>query len=312
MLKESLFYSKILLFGEYGIIENAMGLSIPFDFYKGSLKTDGLNNEEAKASNHELNKYCTHLEDMQAKGELKGVLDVQTFRTDIENGMHFDSTIPRGFGVGSSGALCAAIYNKYAINKIDPEDNMVKDDLVVLKETFIQMESYFHGKSSGIDPLICYLKLPLLIKSKNDLGTVGIPESRAGQGAIFLLDSGQPGETEPMVNIFMEKCKQDGFRKMIRSQFVQYNDACIKSFLNREVKELFRNLKLLSKFLLENFTPMIPSVFHKLWKQGLDTNAYYLKLCGSGGGGFILGFTQDIDKAKKMLSSHEMEVIYTF
>jgi mevalonate kinase len=156
------------------------------------------------------------------------------------------------------------------------------------------------------------LKLPLLIKSKNDLGTVGIPESREGQGAIFLLDSGQPGETEPMVNIFMEKCKQEGFRKMLKSQFVLYNDACIKSFLNREIKDLFSNLKLLSKLLFENFSPMIPSMFHKLWKQGLDTNAYYLKLCGSGGGGFILGFTEDISEAKKLLSKHELEVIYTF
>jgi mevalonate kinase len=32
-----------------------------------------------------------------------------------------------------------------------------------------------------------------------------------------------------------------------------------------------------------------------------DTNAYYLKLCGSGGGGYILGFTKDYDKADKML-----------
>ena len=32
MIKESLFYSKILLFGEYGIIQDAMGLSIPYNF----------------------------------------------------------------------------------------------------------------------------------------------------------------------------------------------------------------------------------------------------------------------------------------
>ena len=33
-----LFYSKILLFGEYGIIEDSKGLSIPYNFYKGALK----------------------------------------------------------------------------------------------------------------------------------------------------------------------------------------------------------------------------------------------------------------------------------
>ena len=32
MIKDSLYYAKILLFGEYGIIENSMGLSIPYHF----------------------------------------------------------------------------------------------------------------------------------------------------------------------------------------------------------------------------------------------------------------------------------------
>ena len=35
MLKESLYYSKILLFGEYGIIKDSMGLSIPYSDYNG-------------------------------------------------------------------------------------------------------------------------------------------------------------------------------------------------------------------------------------------------------------------------------------
>ena len=35
MLKDSLYYGKILLFGEYGIIEDSMGLSIPYSDYNG-------------------------------------------------------------------------------------------------------------------------------------------------------------------------------------------------------------------------------------------------------------------------------------
>ena len=38
MMKGPLFYSKILLFGEYGIIEDSKGLSIPYNFFKGALK----------------------------------------------------------------------------------------------------------------------------------------------------------------------------------------------------------------------------------------------------------------------------------
>lgn len=36
MIKDSLYYAKILLFGEYGIIEDSMGLSIPYHFFKGN------------------------------------------------------------------------------------------------------------------------------------------------------------------------------------------------------------------------------------------------------------------------------------
>ena len=57
---------------------------------------------------------------------------------------------------------------------------------------------------------------------------------------------------------------------------------------------------------------MIPVKFHQLWKQGIDTNEYYLKLCGSGGGGYILGFTEDIDKAKNTLKDYNLEVVYNF
>ena len=35
-LGEKLYHAKVLLFGEYGIIKDAMGLSIPYDFYKGA------------------------------------------------------------------------------------------------------------------------------------------------------------------------------------------------------------------------------------------------------------------------------------
>jgi mevalonate kinase len=55
---------------------------------------------------------------------------------------------------------------------------------------------------------------------------------------------------------------------------------------------------------------MIPHKFEEIWRKGLETNAYYLKLCGSGGGGFVLGFTQDFEQAEKMLIGHKLQVIY--
>ena len=57
---------------------------------------------------------------------------------------------------------------------------------------------------------------------------------------------------------------------------------------------------------------MIPKLYRKLWKEGIDSNAYYLKLCGSGGGGFMLGFTKDFEKAQQKLSGYQLDVIHRF
>ena len=68
-----------------------------------------------------------------------------------------------------------------------------------MKKVFGKLESYFHGTSSGIDPLICYMNLPILIENKENVDKVAIPKPEAGKGAIFLIDSGMVGETGPMV-----------------------------------------------------------------------------------------------------------------
>ena len=312
-MKGPLFYSKILLFGEYGIIKDSKGLSIPYNFYNGALKVDENPTQEAIKSNASLRKFVTYLEQLQNEQAELVTFNLEVLKADVERGMYFDSSIPQGYGVGSSGALVAAIYDKYANNKITVLENLTRDKLLQLKAIFSQMESFFHGKSSGLDPLNSYLSIPILINSKDDIEATGIPsQSTTGKGAVFLLDSGIVGETAPMVNIFMENLKEEGFRKMLKTQFVKYTDACVENFLGGDMKSLFANTKQLSKVVLNNFKPMIPQQFHGIWQNGIDTNDYYLKLCGSGGGGYILGFTQDLEKAKRSLKDYKLEVVYQF
>ena len=304
-----LFYAKILLFGEYGIIEDSQGLTLPYSFYKGALKFSELESEFEKKSNSSLQKYSDYLLTLDLPAKFK--LDISAFKQDLAKGLFFDSNIPQGYGVGSSGALVAAIFERYSVEKYVP-DSITKDELKDLKKIFGQLESYFHGKSSGIDPLICYMNLPILIENRENVDRVSIPNGEAGKGAIFLIDSGMTGETGPMVQIFFEKMKTEGFRKTLKEEFIRYNNACIDAFLKKEMTPLFRNLKNLSVWAYEHFKPMIPESIYNAWKKGLDTNAYYLKLCGSGGGGYILGFTRDYEKAEKMLAGFEKEVIYRF
>jgi mevalonate kinase len=312
-MRGPLFYSKILLFGEYGIIKDSKGLSIPYNFYNGALKIDVHHTLATHKSNQGLKRFADHLETLQQEQPELVTFDLESLKKDIEAGLYFDSSIPQGYGVGSSGALVAAIYDQYANNKITVLENLTREKLLQLKSIFSAMESFFHGKSSGLDPLNSYLSLPILINSQDNIEPAGIPSQlKKGKGAVFLLDSGVTGETAPMVQIFMENMKQEGFRAMLKDQFVKHTDACVDDFLKGDVKSLFSNIKQLSNVVLDNFKPMIPQQFHKLWKQGIDSNAYYLKLCGSGGGGYILGFTEDLEKAQQALKDHKLEVVYSF
>ncbi|MDF4203690.1 mevalonate kinase [Maribacter sp. SA7] len=312
-MKGPLFYSKILLFGEYGIIKDSKGLSIPYNFYKGALKSDANMSKEAIKSNESLESYAVYLEELTVTEPNLVSFDLDLLKADVAEGMYFDSSIPQGYGVGSSGALVAAIYDKYAQDKITVLENLTREKLLKLKTIFGKMESFFHGKSSGLDPLNSYLSLPILINSKDNIESTSIPSQNAeGKGAVFLLDSGIIGETAPMVQIFMEQMKNDGFRSMLKNQFIKHTDACVEDFVNGNIQSLFGNLKQLSHVVLDNFKPMIPAKFHALWKNGIDTNDYYLKLCGSGGGGYILGFTEDFEKAKTALKDYKLEVVYNF
>ena len=309
-MKGPLFYAKILLFGEYGIIKNSKGLSIPYNYHKGALRMDNNTSESAVSSNAKLIDFAKHLITLD---NALVQFNHKRLSADLTKGMYFDSSIPQGYGVGSSGALVAAIYDRYAFEKITVLENLTHQKLTKLKNIFSEMESFFHGKSSGLDPLNSFLSLPILIHSKSDIEPTGIPsQSQKGKAAVFLLDSGMTSETAPLVSIFLDNFELPSFRKMMKEEFITISDRCIEHFLSGNISDLFSDIKKLSSVVLENFSPMIPKRFRSLWKKGIETNAYYLKLCGSGGGGYILGFTQDLPKAESLLADHQLKVVYTF
>ena len=310
--KEVNFHSKILLFGEYSIIQESMGLTLPYDIFKGKLTFDESANhgaKDTKASNVSLKEYTAHLKELQDLGTLRVDLDLKQLEEDVNAGLYFDSSIPQGFGIGSSGALVAAIYDRYASDKLDLENSINKDGIAELKRIFAQMESYFHGTSSGVDPLICYINLPLLIKSKTDIQPVKVAPKRNGKGAIFLIDTGKPRKTEPLVKYYMEKMEETSFREFVDKQLKPFTNNCIQAFLHGDANSLFGYMTQLSTFQFNHFKPMIPRLFKRLWKKGLDSGGYYLKLCGAGGGGFILGFTPNYEQAKEELKDYKLELV---
>lgn len=297
------FNSKILLFGEYSIILNSTALAYPYELFDGRLTFQKRN----ISIDQELKAFAQYIKNLKNKNELLCDLDISSFEFDVGQGLYFNSTIPQGYGVGSSGALCASVYHQYVLDK-----NEVYDDLGHLKDIFSQLESHFHGASSGVDPLISYINRPMLMRGKNSINTVDFPNYKQGKGAIFLLNTGRSRRTEPLVNLFLEKVKTDDFNKLAHEVLIPITDDCVRSFLDSDITTLYEKFRQLSDFQYRYFTPMIPKLYRELWEAGLKTEDYYLKLCGAGGGGFILGITKDFSKTCELLVNYQVKTLFSF
>lgn len=300
---EKNFFSKILLFGEYSVIQHSKGLCMPYTLFDGKLT---FRRDNSSVIDPELKAFSQFLKQLQDSNQLIFAFDVTSFEFDISQGLYFDSTIPQGYGVGSSGALVAAIFDRYH------QENTATLDTTRLKKIFAQMESHFHGASSGVDPLISYLNSPILIHSKSDLGAVRLPEFKTGKGGIFLLNTKRSRKTEPLVNLFLEKISNQSFNDLCEETLKPITNNCIESFLNAQTDVLFENFEKLSQFQFEHFSPMIPKLYRKVWEDGLKSSDYYLKLCGAGGGGFLMGITSDFQKVKRSLATHEIRLFLNF
>ncbi len=300
---EKKFYSKVILFGEYSMIQHSMGLVIPYTLFDGKLT---FRRDNSAIIDPELKAFSLYLKQLFDSNQLGFQFDITSFEFDISQGLYFDSTIPQGYGVGSSGALVAAIFERYE------QENHSTLDIAKLKKIFSQMESHFHGASSGMDPLISYLNSPILIKNKNELGPVTLPKFPKGNGGLFLLNTKRSRKTEPLVNLFLEKTKNEIFAGMCENELRPVTDICIQNFLDADTKNLLENFKKLSVIQFEHFSPMIPTLYRDLWVEGIKSNDYSLKLCGAGGGGFLMGITSDFQKVKRVLSAHEIRLLLSF
>jgi mevalonate kinase len=312
--KTDIFYGKVLLFGEYSILFNSKGLTIPYSHFTGQLSF--INDDKytdydfAVQSNLQMIEFLEFMKDLEKKDELPCKIDFERMGKDLADGLYFESSIPQGYGIGSSGALVAAVYDKYGIDKIEAGDDIKHEDISKLRLIFSTLESLFHGKSSGIDPLNCYLQHPLLIQSREDIGITGIPRSKfENEGVIFLVDTGKIGKTGPLVNHFLEQMRFKEYEDLFKSEYIPWVNQCISDILIGNMKSFFEALKMVSHFQLTHFTNMIPSNFMEAWKWGLDSGTFQLKLCGSGGGGFLLGFTTDYNSAKAYFTGLKHEVI---
>jgi len=301
-INKRIYPSKLLLFGEHVTVNGGQALAMPLALYQGQWT---FSNDQNHASSPYLKELLTYLDTLQNSNQLLVDYDLSGFRQMLAEGLAFDSNIPIGFGLGSSGALSAAIYDSFCLTK-------AINDLEVLKKHLAQIESYFHGSSSGTDPLVSFLQQGVYIESKTEIRTVPIPASGHQDGGLFLLNTQLPRRTGPLVKIYLDKCKDETYANRVVTEIAVHNEDAIHAFLNSDWPDLFNLMHQISLFQYRYFEEMIPNDFRQMWLDGLASDHFKLKLCGAGGGGFILGICQDFTKVEKELEGWELVKVFSF
>ena len=289
------YYSKVILFGEYSMIFDATALMIPLKRFSAQWQfPQSRNRADSLTSNQSLKRFFQYLSENE---DLSNLLDLQAIRRDLDDGLFLASNVPSGYGLGSSGTLVAAVYDRYALQK--------NDDYLQLKILFGQMESHFHGSSSGIDPLQCYLGQPFKITPE---GVHLLSDDFLKKDVhICLIDTKIKSNTKPLVNHFKAQRENADFLSRFQSEYVPRVSSCINSMIDGNKELFFNSLKQLTKGQLEFLRPMITDNTLDLFTADYDFN-FGVKISGSGGGGYVLGFTNNMEKASDLLKG--LDVIW--
>ena len=290
--KAAIYPAKLLLFGEHSVLRGSQALAVPFRQFGGQWAySDDLSKQ------YDLPKLANYLKKLSKTDGI--ALDTEGVLQALKAGLYFDSNVPRGYGLGSSGALVAALYDTFSTDKTLSNGEV--------KIILGKMESYFHGASSGFDPLISFVQKPILVKKDKSLEILSDLKTDA---QIFLLDTHQPRKAEALIKLFLDKCEQNAaYNTLIENELVPYIDDAIGAFLQNRTDLLFETVHHISFFQYRFFTEMIPLAYKNVWLEGLANDTFKLKLCGAGGGGFILGFCKNFVKTKKVLSKSGFSVL---
>ncbi len=309
------FPSKILLLGEYGILTGSAAIATPFPLFSGELclppKFENFKETEfVKRSNAQLRALYNFLILSDIPIDF---LNLDKLKNDIDSGLWFNSDIPQNYGIGSSGALTAALFNRYAPDKIK------KLPLREIQTKMASVENYFHKTSSGIDPLVSLINKPLHFSSSGEISLIqqniipAFTKNKNGKEpgfSIFLVDSKTPIRTGGLVEWYLKEYQNRDFKHAADTVYIPAINSAVRALLSCNYSALLSGIATVSHFQKQFLTLLILPEFRKHVSHGLTTGDFYLKLCGSGGGGYMLGFTQNTNRVKEYFSQNQLEILF--
>ena len=281
--------AKLILFGEYSSLLGSATLGIPIHKYFGEWRVE-------KSSRSKLDQdFATFLSresfEFLKKDHLMSCLTGPPF---------YYSTIPLGYGLGSSGALSAAIYDWCKI-----DENLGPGQL---RQYLAQIESFFHGTSSGFDPLISFLGQPLVRSPLGEIRPLEQLENTLKDLSVFIFDAGGKRSRSDLIPWFMRQARID---PKAYDYLVELNNKVVDKILENQVSDLSGLFKEISKTQLELMDEMILESLKPLWRAGIENDRYYLKICGAGGGGYYFIYVNEEDKNIKKLGIESLSEFIT-
>lgn len=273
-----------MLAGEYGVVAGGSALTIPYPHFDAKIRetnkiTEG-EKEKVEKSHTYLEKIFHYISGLPPES-FYALPDLDFFSANLKK-YWLDLNIPIGYGMGSSGAVSAAIYDLFFPEAAGLSLEQQREDLAAI-------ESFFHGKSSGVDALTCHARVPLYFDGKGNIEKREFnPSKIPGEYRFFLLDSGERFETGPLVKEFLRQMNNSGFASSIHNEYLVINQKLIEILLGIRKGDPAMLVMVLSDYQYTHFRKMIPEKMLDVWIEGQISNEYYLKLNGSGGG-YMLG-----------------------
>jgi mevalonate kinase len=109
---------------------------------------------------------------------------------------------------------------------------------------------------------------------------------------VLHLDTGRERRTGPLVQWFLEQRERPEFATMVEDRLLPVHNAVLRAWREADAAAFWPALARISAIQLAELAPMIPQNLQGLWKETLAEEKIFLKLCGAGGGGFVLGFAR--------------------
>jgi len=121
---------------------------------------------------------------------------------------------------------------------------------------------------------------------------------------IGLIDTKTKSGTGPLVRHFREMLNDVVYKNRFENEYLSCLNRCMET-ISQGGDDFFGNLSQFTAFQNELFEPMITSDTRHLFATQYDFH-FGVKILGSGGGGFVLCFTDDRRMASNLLSKFDV------